>query len=110
MDLESLWYTLDEGKFPPKEDIIRRVKEERAMQQKAAMAQQGTGQGQQVDQAQIQQGMANLKNVMDKLKMNDNEQNTIIEAIKKWDGKKQSAFLSASPVDMAKTFKTLLGD
>jgi hypothetical protein len=110
MDLESLWYTLDEGKFPPKEDIIRRVKEERAMQQQAAVAQQGAEQGQQVDQAQIEQGMVNLKNVMDKLGMNDNEQNTIIEAMKKWPGDKQMAFLSASSVDMAKTFKTLLGN
>lgn len=36
MDLESFWYTMEEGKFPPRAEVLRRLEEEK----KAAMAAQ----------------------------------------------------------------------
>lgn len=55
IDLKSFWYTMEEGKFPPREEVLKRLQEEKEAVIAAQQPKQPQGQPQPPEQPQLPQ-------------------------------------------------------
>jgi hypothetical protein len=136
MDVESFWTTIEDGKFPPKEEIMARIKQEQAqqqaIQQQQMMQQQNMARAQMDQQTQLKQQEMALKqqdmqsrqqqqasqlppefkgidSVMNQIGLSDEEKQTVLQGIANMEPKLRYQFLNEDPQVQAETIMKLLG-
>lgn len=129
MDIESFWQTIEDGKFPPKEEILQRLRQEQqqqaAIQQQQMMQQQQEQQAQLDQQTQLKQQEMDMKqqqqnsqvpkeaqgidSIMNQIGLSEEEKATVQQGIDKMEPKMRYAFLNEDAEIQAQTILKLIG-
>lgn len=116
MDVESLWYTIEEGKFPPRDEILARLQAQAAQTvpvpgqesipgaggQGGTPTQETNEQPTSPDEQQLTQILANTD-------MNQNELKTFLTVFQQMPQADQQAFLNMSPEEQKQALNQILG-
>jgi hypothetical protein len=117
MGPSSVWYTLEEGKFPPKNEVLNELNQIQAQQQQVQLQQQQMNMQDQADKdAQIKQQeadknlMMQFEAVMEAAGLNGSEKKLLVSAIERMPEPQRAAMLNADPNDQLKAVKQLIGE